>query len=340
MLKFGSIRYIVIMTIFCLSSQTASTVSNENDPKEFFKSGVTFGFQGDGVLFGDPEFIGPDYNPENDELLQKYLHDNTPIGTVIGNYELIKLPFEYIDSKIADSPGDTVQIISSGNKIYAVIDRVVYFFDAVGCYQGVECVLAPIDKQDIEIRISGDFVILRRGKFYSGSITPYREYVISGPSYEAIVDSVVVDLANAAMDYKDGKLRNINNRGESDFIRSWRENRQDPSYAFPLIIIESKVYSIKALDMPDTLFLAVYANVEGNTFHGWTALLKLYRSGNEWNAIPLLESHPGWGISIKCSIDLNEDSIPEYFVLIWSGALYTYIDGKMEMVAYAGYSGC
>jgi hypothetical protein len=339
MLKSEYLKCMIFGLILCLFILTSSTVSGVKQ-RAFFESGITFGFQWDGVLFGDAEFIDPDYASYNDESLRQYLHEVTPIGTVTGSYDYVDLSKEYIDEKLKDSIGDTVMIIYSGGHIYAIIDKIIYFYDGPGCYQDVECVLSPVRSDEIDTGTLQDFVILRKDKFYGDSIIPYREYLISGPSYEAIVDSVIIDMANAAMDYENGKLRRINNMGESQFLKFWLEDRQDPTCPFPFIAIESKVYGIKSFDMPDTLFLVISATVESNSSFLWTSLLEIYKEGNSWHSIGVLEPHPGWWFRFICSFDLNEDGIREYFVFSWDGALYTCIGGKFELVAYADYRGC
>lgn len=340
MFKIVNIRNVAF--IMLISSFFFGSAANSNDARlgKFFKSGITFGFIMDGTLFGDPELIDPEYKPEKDDFLQKYLDDNMPIGSVIGDYNLIDLPLEYIKNSIKDSLDDTVQIIHSKGKFYALVEKVVYFFDAVGCYQGVVCVLVPAHKVDDIQQISHNFIILRKNKFYSGLITPFQQYEISDPSYKAIVDSAITKMADSAMDYEDGKLRRVYNSREGDLFRFWLEDRQDPLYPFPFIIFNSKAFGIKVGSMPDSLLVAITASIVSNTWYGWTSLLEIYADGDAWKTKTILEPHPGMEFDIICSIDLNDDSILEYFVFTWDGALYTYIDGKFELVAYANYRGC
>lgn len=340
MFKIANIRnlaFIVLISFFFFGSAT-----NSNDARlsKFFESGITFGFIMDGALFGDPEFIDPEYKPENDAFLQKYLEENVLIGTVTGRYDLIDLPSEYLKNSIKDSPGDTVQILHSKGRFYALVEKVAYFFDAVGCYQGIVCVLVPADKVDDIRQIAHNFIMLRKDKFYSRLITPFHQYEISDPSYKAIVDSAITRMADSALDYEDGKLRRVYDSREGDLFRYWLEDRQYPSYPFPFIIIDSKAFGVKPGFTPDTLLVAITASIVSNTWYGWTSLLEIYADGDSWKSRTILEPHPGRDFDITCSIDLNGDSILEYFIISWDGALYTYIDGEFELVVYANYRGC
>jgi hypothetical protein len=338
MLNFANIRNIVFLLLVILFSSDSVENSENSQIKEFFKSGITFGFQWDGVLFGDPEFVDPEYDPDNDESLQKYLDDNFPGIAVIIENPLVNLPSDFIETKINDSPGDTVMIIQSSGKFYATIEKIQYLY--LECEYGIRCILSPLDREmDVE-RISREYVILRKDKFYNGRITPYRKYDVYEPSYMAIIDSAIKKMANMAKDFEGGKLKRIYNNKSGEIYRFWLEDRQDPFYPFPFIIINSKAYGVEEKDTPDTLFVAITASLVANTSYGWASLLEIYREGNSWRSKEILGPHPGLKFRIICSFDLNTDDTPEYFVFTWDGALYAYIDGKLELVAYAKYRGC
>lgn len=338
MLDLTHIRNLSFPILIILLSPAFAICSNDSKAIEFFKSGITFGFNWDGTLFCDPEYVDPEYKPENDDFLKKYLKDNTPKGTLIIDYGLVDLSAVYIKESMKDSPGDTVQIIHSKGKFYAVVEKVSYLIGE--CYQGIVCVLKPVDKKYDIRRVGHDFVVLRKNKFYSGTTTPFQQFEVSDPSYSAIVDSAVNKMARAAMDYKDGKLGRINKIKKGVAYQHWMEDRGNSSYPFPFIIINSKAFGPRADIRPDTLMAAVRAVLVDNTWYGWVSLLEIYRRGDSWEAKTILEPHPGRQFNMICSLDINGDSVPEYFVFTWDGALYTYIDGMLELVAYANYRGC
>lgn len=300
---------------------------------EFFASGLTVGYDLDNRLFCEPET-----KERSPQLAREYVLQEIGKQKPNQSYHLISLPEGFASEHFIDAPGDTVMVLSSGGSFRTVIDGILYLES--GCNQEFVCSLKLIDGVPARPERLGDFIALRKGKFYDGPVIPYAEYQIDDSSYLAAADSLrdVLTrtwLAEDSSRFEENLSRMRANEKE-DFIASWKRRTSDKSYPFYKIVFGN--YGVKSESAPDTMFLFVAGYSTYATEFSWCALFDMRKINGVWQPGDISPPHKGsHKFQFRFAFDLNGDGSLEYLI---NNSIFTLVDGQLSPVLPGRYRGC
>ncbi len=302
------------------------TIAHGDDSqiKAFFESGVTFGFFGDEGFYCYPEYKEPAVEPPEEYIRPKVyrMYDER------GGKDIFDLPPEYIDNHIEDRVGDTVMVIYAGNKVYGIIDTIVYYWPELE--EGVVCVVRSLGA---EIRSSGyppKIMILRRDKFYTGTFIPFIEYAFVDYSYLDLKDSLKTIMIKSYVDrklsfYDSLSSQSNNQRWQSavEIFKNYKKTGENPFYT-----IYAECYGEVSDAIPDTLYM-VYGCFQSSE-SCWITLLKIHKEGSQWIPETILKPHSGpYSFDFNCAFDIDNDGVLEYYI---NNSIYQFTDGKLRLI--------
>ncbi len=269
--------------------------------------------------------------------------------------DFIPLPGDSLSDYIYDRYGDTVMVMWSSERHRMIIEEIGYYRG--GCDSWVACSLIPIDSSVPVPPRNVTYIVLRKDAFYSGPLTPYKEYQISDSSYLRTESFLRELMARTWVVYKNARHEEEKKRArprprakrkappfppeELARIEAEEKARKERYLIAPPEDIRINIYGVKSENRPDTLFLAASCSV-GATEFAWSALFKIFKEHNTWKFETLINPWKGsFGYRFNSALDLDGNGISEYLVLSGGGArIYTLVEGKMVPLIGSNYHGC
>ncbi len=317
--------------IICLFSAYDTAAPKRPKMFEFYRSGVTIGYETYDILFCAPEF-----NARHRPLSREYISGEIKKQEPNHQYHLIPVPDSFVTRYIKDMPGDTVMVLWSGGTFKTIIDDILFFKG--NCSSEFVCVLEPISEIKNRPKRFNDFIVLRKEKFYDGPIIPYTRYQIDDSSYLAIVDSLTREMTRTrlvedSIQFEHSLARIPDDRREQ-YIANHEKRTADANY--PFREIRFNLYGIESEEIPDTLYLMVVGDMGRES--AWVAQLELTRVEGGWKTRTMSESETGsYGNVIRFALDLNGDGILEYFI---NNSIYILFNGVFVRALGGPYRGC
>lgn len=326
MFNTANTKCMILLVISCLLFPAAPIVSSENDIREFFESGVTYGFFGSDGLYCYPAYKEPRVEPPEDYIRPKVYE----MYEQEDRKEIFDLSPGYIENHIEDRAGDTVMVIFAGNRVYGVIDTIVYYWPELE--EGVVCVVRSLGAPVKCLSYPPNIMILRKDKFYNGIFIPYEELGFVDPSYSVLKDSLRNIMVESFLDHQiefyDSLYAVTNNPRWSDYLNGYKQLKI--SGEDPFDGISARCFCVKTFVFPDTLFLSYICFPRHSSEYSWSSLLKIYKTGNVWSAETIFEPHIGpYRFEFNCAFDLDNDGVLEYYI---NNSIYQFRNGELILI--------
>ncbi len=313
-----------LFMLFIILSTCMIAHGDDSQIRDFFKSGVTFGFKGEDGLYCYPEYKKPRVEPTEDfirpRVYQMYEEKDRK--------DVFDLPRDYIENHIADRVGDTVMVIFAGNSVLGVIDTIVYYWPELE--EGVVCVVRSLGT---EIRPPGyppNIMILRKEKFYTGPFIPYAEYRFVDYSYLDLKDSLKATMIKSFVEDRLTHFEILSSRDNNprwlrmlEEYKNFQKTGENPFYT-----ISVKCYGEKSDAIPTTMYMtfSCFASSES----AWVTLLKIHKDGYQWIPETISEPHNGpYSFDFNCAFDIDHDGVLEYYI---NNSIYHISDGELRMI--------
>ena len=312
LMRFFALSIIPIALLLTTAIVLGDDQSSLQVEQMFSTDMANFGFALKGDVFCDPFWGDADREraPAQLRRMGETAYRNNQADRSAPHDTFLPIPDENLPQPLRSLLGDTLKAVWHEGIHDFTIDAYGYYSDP--CHSQVACALEPVDRLSHTPNWNETFLLLRPDVRVS-DFRQYDDYFAGDESLWAHEDSI------------------------KTAIRKMQREQTTP----PLDTFLVEYYGVRGPRLPDTLFMTVHG-ADGSTESCWHTVQLLTKEGKVWKRTEVIALRRGsFSFRMACSFDMNGDGTTEYLVSGHaSGAVYSFIDGRLVLVAAGPYRGC